>query len=119
MTPGIFIRDLRVQTRIGVTAEERAESQWVLVSCELDTDPEAAASSDDVADTVDYGVAVDRIAAVVRTGERNLLERLAGEIADLLTSFAGVTGVTVEVSKESPPVAEEIGGVAVRIERRA
>ena len=119
MTTGVSIRDLRVETHIGVTDAERAKSQWVLVSCELETNPQAAAASDDVTDTVDYGVAVEKVAALVRSGERNLLERLASEIADLLMSFIGVDGVTVEVSKEAPPIPEEIGGVAVRIERRA
>ncbi|MGH2699572.1 MAG: dihydroneopterin aldolase [Actinomycetota bacterium] len=113
----ISIRNLRVATHIGVTEEERSEPQWVLVSVELRTDLGAAAKSDALDDTINYHWATNEIAAIVRSSECRLLEYLAGKIASQMSKIERVDGVTVEVAKESLPVEEDVGGIAVRIER--
>jgi len=113
------IRGLVVGTRIGVTEKERSQPQDVVIDIELRTDLSRPARSDDLTDTIDYDALVNEIAALVRSGERNLLERLADEIASLLSAKNGVSGVTVEVMKLHVPVAEEVAGISVRVERGA
>lgn len=117
MTDVIRIKGLRVETHIGVSEEERAKPQTVVVDAEVRTDLSRAGGSDDLSHTVDYGHVVERVAASIRSGEAHLLEHLAEEIAALISGFERVTGVTVEVGKASPPVSEEVSGVSVRIER--
>ena len=113
----IAIRGLRVATHIGVSAEERAASQIVVVDVDATVDLSAASLSDDLTDTVDYGALTTRIAGLVQGHESRLLERLAESVAQLVLGVAGVDRVVVEVAKESPPVREDLDTVAVRIER--
>jgi dihydroneopterin aldolase len=114
----VRVTDLRVQTRIGVTDEERASPQVVLVSFEVFRDLLDPSTSDDLKETIDYGSLVPDVAKLIERSETRLLERLAGDVASLIKRFPGVTGVTVEIAKESPPLDEEVGRVSVRIERR-
>lgn len=117
MSDRIAIRGLVVDTRIGVTEKERSEPQDVVIDIELRSDLTTPGRSDDLADTIDYDALVNDVAALVRAGERSLLERLADEIATLLSAKNGVSGVTVEVMKQHVPVAEEVAGISVRVER--
>jgi len=113
----IAIRNLRVETRIGATEAERSRPQHVLVTVEILFDAGAAAASDDLADTIDYGETTAVIAELVRSTETRLLEALAGKVAAAISAREDVRGVTVEIAKESPPIAEDIDEVSVRIER--
>ena len=117
MTDRIHIRGLALETRIGVTEKERSRAQEVLIDIQLSTDLSRPGLSDDLGDTIDYDALVNEVAGLVRTGERNLLEKLAEEIASLLSAKTGVSGVTVEVMKQHVPVLEEVSGISVRVER--
>ena len=117
MTDRIRIDGLRVETRIGVTSEERSNPRPVVINAELRTDARRAGRGDDLSDTVDYHRAVVEVAALVRSGERKLIERLAEEIAALLAGMNGVVGVTVQVVKEAPPIDEDVAAVSITVER--
>lgn len=113
----ITIRDLRVETHIGVTKEERARSQTVAINVDIETDLTRAGITDDINDTVDYDDVATRVGDLVRSSEMQLLEHLAEKIASLVSADPRVTGVTVEVAKERPPIGEDVGAVIVTIER--
>ena len=113
----IIIRDLRVNAHVGVTEEERASEQLLVIGVEVATDLKKAGSSDDLADTVDYGLITVEIADLVRASRSALLENLAEQIAAHIAAIPGVNGVTVEVAKDAPPIEEDVGSVSVRIER--
>jgi FolB domain-containing protein len=117
MTDRILIRGLALETRIGVTERERSRPQEVLIDIELSADLSRPGRSDDLGDTIDYDALVNEVAELVRTGERNLLEKLAEEIASVLSAKEGVSGVTVQVMKQHVPVLEEVSGISVRVER--
>ena len=113
----ISIRGLRVATHVGVTEEERATSQIVVVDVDAVVDLSSASASDDLSDTVDYGTLTTRIWELVQGHESRLLESLAGSVAQLVLEVVGVEQVLVRVAKESPPVKEDLDSVSVRIER--
>jgi FolB domain-containing protein len=115
----ISIHDLRVETRIGVTDEERATPRTVTISVDIWADLRGPGKSDDLADTVDYHSATVGVADMVRSMEANLLEHVAEKIASFICEMPGVDGATVEVTKEAPPIAEEVRAVSVQIERAA
>lgn len=117
MTGHVLVSGLRVQTRIGWTAEERAKPQVVLIDLDVEVDLEAAALTDDLSGTLDYDTTISEVAAFVRGRETKLLERLASEIGELVSAKNGVKSVSVEIGKEVVPVAEEVARVAVRIAR--
>jgi 7,8-dihydroneopterin aldolase/epimerase/oxygenase len=113
----IVVRDLQLPARIGVSTEERAAPQDVLVTAEMVADLSLAGASDNLADTVDYHSAVRTISELVRSSNSQLLEHLAEEIAARLLSLSLVVRVTVEVRKKVPPVEENVGTIGVHIER--
>ncbi len=113
----ISIRDLRVETRVGVSDQERGFPQTIAINVDIAADLSRAGTSDDLSDTVDYDETARAIAALVRSRQFNLLEHMAEKIASLVCGFEGVEGVTVEVVKEQPPIDEEVGAVAVRVNR--
>ena len=113
----ITISKLKVPAHIGVTEEERSKPQTLLVDLELTLDLRPAGRSDDLNDTIDYDRLTTDVADLVRSSRFQLLERLAESIAAHACALSGVQRVTVEVTKESPPVSEEVGPIAVRITR--
>lgn len=115
----IVVKDLRLDTRIGVTDEERESPQPVLIDLELGLDLQTAGRSDRLTDTLDYAAVTEEVAGLVRSGSRDLLEHLAEGIAEVLLAHKGVMTVTVDIAKETPPIAENVGRIAVRIERQA
>ena len=113
----IELRGLRVMGMHGALAEEQARAQPFEVDLDVELDMTAAMGSDDVADTVDYGAIVDLAARVVATEHFNLLEALAGRIADAVLADGRVTRVTVVVRKLRPPVAADLATAGVRVTR--
>jgi dihydroneopterin aldolase len=113
----VVVKDLRLPARIGVSPDERSAPQDVLVTAEIVADLSIAGASDTLEDTVDYHAAVQTIAELVRSSESKLLEHLAEEIAARLLRLSLVVRVTVEVRKAAPPVEEDVGAIAVHIER--
>lgn len=113
----IIVRDLRVKAHVGVTEDERAEPQLLLISMELYTDLRQAGMSDDLNDTVDYGRVTADIEDLVTSSKTALLESLAEKIAGHIAAIPGINGVTVQIAKEAAPIEQDVGSVAVRIER--
>lgn len=117
MNDRILITGLVVDARIGVTQEERAEPQPLVIDIELAVDLSTAGETDDLRDTIDYDDLTTSVANLVRQSECRLLERLASQIGDQVSALRGVRGVTVSVMKKQVPVEEEVGGIAISISR--
>lgn len=113
----ISLTGLRVFGRHGVFEEERRDGQHFVVDATLYRSTVAAAASDDIADTVHYGHAAERIAAIVEGEPVALLETLAQRIADDLLKYDGVRMVAVTVHKPHAPIAREFADVSVTIRR--
>jgi 7,8-dihydroneopterin aldolase/epimerase/oxygenase len=115
----VSIHDLSVETRIGVTEQERATPRSLTISVDIWTDLTPPGKSDDLRDTIDYHAVTSEIARMVRAMEANLLEYVAEQIASRICAMKGVDGVSVVVTKEAPPMEEDVKAVSVRIERPA
>jgi len=114
----IELRGLRVMGTHGALAEEQTKPQPFEIDLDVELDMSAALASDDVEDTVDYGAVVSLAERVVATEHFNLLEALAGRIADAVLADERVTAVTVTVRKLRPPVAADLATAGVRLTRR-
>ncbi|MFN3600671.1 MAG: dihydroneopterin aldolase [Dietzia sp.] len=114
MTDRIELRGLRVRGNHGVFEHERRDGQDFLVDVVLWTDFTAAAASDDLADTVDYG-ALALFARDVVSGEpRDLIETVASQIADGIMDLAPhAHAVEVTLHKPQAPIPAEFADVAV------
>jgi dihydroneopterin aldolase len=109
----IALTGLRVRGHHGVFDHERRDGQDFVVDAVLELDTAAAAASDDVADTVDYGNLAQRLAAVVAGEPVNLLETLASRLVDQCLADPRVGSATVTVHKPQAPIPLAFADVAV------
>ena len=110
----ITIKDLEVNTQIGVTATERAHLQRLLISVEMERDLAEAGRTDMESATTPYDVVANLIQQIVAARPRKLVEAVADEIADTILSRRLAVAVTVEVKKFSIPHSQY---VSVQIRR--
>ena len=106
--------------RHGVLPREKTEAQPFEVDLVLHTDLRAAGSSDDLADTTDYGSLFDLTAAIVEGRTFNLIEALAAAIARAVlaaTDPTRVDAVEVRVRKPKAPLSGAFETVEVEIRR--
>ncbi len=101
----------------GVLPEERRDGQRFVVAVELDLRAPTAASTDDLADTIDYR----RVAAIVRDVIEgppvDLLERLGAMIAERILEDDQVSSATVTIEK--PELRLPLGALASVTVRRS
>lgn len=117
MADRIELRGLTVRGNHGVFDYERRDGQDFIVDLTVWVDLVVAAASDDLADTLDYGVLAQRAAAIVAGPPRQLIEAVAGEIADDVMQDARVHAVEVVVHKPSAPIPLQLNDVAVTARR--
>ena len=117
MTDRIEIRGLRVLGHHGALEGEQDRAQPFELDLDLEADCSAAAASDELADTVDYGAVVEVARRVVADRRFRLVEALAGAIADEVLATTSVDAVTVTVRKLRPPVPSDVASTGVRLYR--
>ena len=113
----IALRGLRVHGRHGVLPEERAHGQEFVVDAVLKLDTRAAAASDALADTIDYGTLAERLAEVVGGEPCDLIETLAQRLAAVCLSDDRVFEVEVTVHKPHAPISVPFDDVTVTVVR--
>jgi dihydroneopterin aldolase len=113
----IVLRGLRVRGYHGVFEHERRDGQDFVVDAALEVDTAAAAASDDLADTLDYGALAQRLAQVIGGEPVNLLETLATRLADACLADSRVVAATVTVHKPQAPIPLQFVDVAVTVRR--
>src|SRR5689334_19986103 len=101
----ITIVDLEVFYCVGVTDEERAKPQRLLMTVDMNFDFSSAALSDRIEKTIDYHTVVQQLLGYGHNRSWRLLERLATNIADTILSQYEPQAVTVEVKKFAIPQA--------------
>jgi len=101
----------------GVLPEEQARRQPLEFDLDIEADLSAAAASDDLSDTLDYGELCQAIEELVAAGRFQLLERLASATADAVLADTRVEAVTVAVRKPRPPVPQDLASSGVQLRR--
>lgn len=115
----ITLTGLRLRGYHGVHGFERRDGQEFVIDVSLGLDTAVAARSDDLRDTVDYGQLADRLAEVVTGTPVNLLETLAGRLAEVCLADPRVAGCEVTVHKPAAPIRHDLTDVAVTVRRQA
>jgi dihydroneopterin aldolase len=111
----ITLCDLEVFYQVGVTAEERARPQRLLLTVALGVDCTTAQASDNLADTIDYAALTGRLLRFGDGCHWELIETLAGDLAAMIIEEYRPASVTVEVKKFVIPQARY---VSVSLTRR-
>ena len=99
VTSYITIADLEVFYRLGLSDEERAKPQRLLLTVVLTLDISSAAVSGRIARTVDYKSVVQRL---IKFGERRqwkLIEGVVTDVADHIVAQYPIQSVAVEVKR--------------------
>ncbi len=115
----IHLREISCQAHIGVTEEERAVAQRILLDLILHLDLETAAQTDDLEQTVDYRQLVEEIRAAVGQGCYALLEALTGAVCSTVLRDDRISMVEVKAYKFPEVLRGALKDVAVEMTRRA
>lgn len=111
----VYIRDLRVETVIGIFDWEREVRQWVSLDLEMAADIRPAAASDDIRDALDYKAISKRLIQLLRDSECQLIETLAESVALVVMQEFGVPWLRLRISK--PDALRRAQDVGLLIER--
>jgi len=110
----INIVDLEVFYQIGVTEEERAKPQRLLITIEMDFDFATAALSDRLEKTINYFDVAQELLKYGQGRNWKLLEKLTANIADFVLARFRPESVTVEIKKFPIPQARYVSVALAR-----
>lgn len=102
--------------RHGNRPAERELGQRFSVDLELEVNTAPAATSDQLADTIDYSQAYADVKEVMEGEPANLLETVAARIAERMLARPGVQAALVRVGKR-PPAQGQFESFGVEIHR--
>ena len=111
----IFLRELKVDTIIGIWDWERKIRQTIVIDLEMSADIAKAAATDDIKDTLDYKGVAKRVQQFVAESSFQLVETLAERIAGIIRDEFNVAWVRVKVHK--PGAIRGSRDVGIDIER--
>lgn len=112
----IFLRELRVETVIGIWDWERKIRQTVSIDLNMGANIRKAASSDSIDDTLNYKLVAKRVQQFVKDSEFQLVETLAEKIAAIVLDEFGLPWIEVRVSKPGAIRGARDVGVSIRRE---
>jgi len=110
----ISIVDLEVHYHVGVTDEERAQPQRLLITVEMDYDFSPASLSDRLEKTINYFEVAQELLKYGENRNWKLLEKLTANVADFIMSRFKPEGVTVEIKKFPIPQARYVSVALAR-----
>ncbi len=96
----IYLRDLRIETVIGIFDWERRIKQVVSLDLEMAADVSKAAVSDAIEDTLDYKGVAKRLIEFVGNSEFQLVETLAERVTEVIRDEFKVPWVRLSVNKK-------------------
>ena len=95
----VFLRELRIETVIGIYDWEKAIKQAVVLDLEMSTDVAKAAATDRIEDALDYKAVSKRLKQFISEGRSELVETLAERCAQIIREEFGVRWVRLSVNK--------------------
>ena len=111
----VFIRDLQVETVIGIYDWERKIKQTISIDIDMAADINKAANSDNIDDTLSYKTVAKRLIGFIKESEYELVESLAEKICAIVREEFNVPWVRLTLNK--PGAVSGSRSVGVIIER--
>jgi dihydroneopterin aldolase len=111
----VFIRELQVNTVIGVYDWEREVRQTVVLDLEMATDNKRAAASDDIADALNYAAVSIRLVEFIENSQFQLIESMAEQVAAIVLNDFKVPWLRLRLCK--PGAVAQAKDVGILIER--
>ena len=95
----IRLDGIRAVGRHGANPGEREREQPFRIDLMLEADLTRARQSDELRDTIDYGLLHERLRAIVKTTSFSLLERLADELLAAVLADPRVAAAEITIAK--------------------
>lgn len=111
----LFIRELQIETLIGVYEWEKRNKQTLIFDIDVAADISKAIETDDLQYTLDYKAMADRLTEYAESHHFNLVEALAEGAAQVLQKEFGATWLRLRIAKPGP--LDNARDVGVVIER--
>tara|TARA_Y100001970_G_C14210663_1_gene846692 strand:- start:758 stop:1120 length:363 start_codon:yes stop_codon:yes gene_type:complete len=111
----IFLRDLKLKTRIGIFEWEKQIDQVININIEVGTDIKRASETDDVQYSLDYKSLSIKVKDYVSNNQHDLIETLIENIAQMLLDEFDINYVTISISK--PGAIRDSQDVGIEITR--
>lgn len=93
------IENLRLRTVVGIYDWEKQSKQDVVINVELEFDGSAAIKSDDIDDSINYKTINKEIIAHVENSNFDLIEKIAGDVLDIVMKDRKIQKATVKIDK--------------------
>lgn len=115
----VFIRELQIETVIGIYDWERKIRQVISIDLDMATDIKKSALSDNIEDTLNYKAVAKRLIAFVEESRFQLVETLAEKICEIVMNEFDVPWVRLTLHKPGAVNGSKSVGVMIqRGERR-
>ena len=111
----VYIRDLKIETIIGIYDWEREVKQLVSLDIDMAHDIERAAKTQNIDDALDYGAVSQRLLDFIGSSEFLLIEAMAEQCAAIIIQEFSVPWLRLRIGK--PGAVKDAQDVGVIIER--
>jgi len=101
----------------GVFDYEKRDGQRFVIDLVIDLDIDQAASSDELAHTLNYADLAKRVAKLVTGEPVDLIETLAHRILQVVWDYPQPTGASVTVHKPDAPIGHQVDDVSITLTR--
>jgi len=115
----IFLRELKIDTLIGVYEWEKRVPQTLQFDLEIALPNSDACLSDDIADALNYADVVQHMQTLLSARHFNLLEALAEYIAQMLLKDFNAPWVKVSVAKLNAIRGSRMVGISIERGQRS
>jgi dihydroneopterin aldolase len=109
----VYIRELEIETIIGIYDWERETRQTVSIDLEMGCDNRKAAASEDIADALDYKSVAKRLISFVEESEFLLVETLAERLASIVLEEFSVPWLRLRLGKPGAVTGSKDVGVII------
>lgn len=114
----IFLRELKIDTLIGVYEWEKRIPQTLQFDLEIALPNNRSGQSDDIVDALNYAEVVQHIQALLSEHHFNLLEALAEHIAQMLLRDFNAPWVKISVAKLNSIRGSRMVGISIERGKR-
>ena len=116
----VYIRELEIQTVIGIYDWEREIRQTVSLDLDMATDIRAAAASEDIKNTLDYKAVSKRLIGFIEEAQFLLIETMAERVAEIVLDEFPVCWLRLRLGKPGAVTgARDVGVIIERGDRPA
>ncbi len=100
----IKVKNIYTETIVGAYESEKGRKQPLVISLKLKYDAGKSGKTDNLEDTLNYHLIVDKIKKHIESKEYNLVEHAVEDIGEIVMSFDKVKSCKVEAAKTKGPI---------------